>query len=330
MKLQSFVFAALATALVVEASNPLAAGHGRLARRSQPTTKRCKARTPPKADDSSASTGNSFAASNDNKGDSNNSGKANDSQANSNTDDNNKANNDGDKSSSDGNKGNSGGNKGNNSGHSSDGGILSGSFDISAIAGPNGDIDEFNRGIDGAGWNPPYLGINDIKVVDLADALSKSDSPFHACAPYVDQFYRYGGANNIPPIMLASFAMQESSCNPHTVGGAGEQGLMQLTHEKCVNAPNGDCQDPDYNIKTGAEYFARTLKDKGGDLLQAIGSYNGWFKGMTYSDATAAANTGCCRCQNNLDYLQQFLNGWCQNVNAYSMKLGKYFNLDRC
>jgi membrane-bound lytic murein transglycosylase MltF len=47
----------------------------------------------------------------------------------------------------------------------------------------------------------------------------------------------------VPAILLASFAMQESSCNPNTVGGAGEQGLMQLTSDKCVGTPNGNCQD---------------------------------------------------------------------------------------
>ena len=38
--------------------------------------------------------------------------------------------------------------------------------------------------------------------------------------------------------------MQESSCNPHTVGGGGEQGLMQITKDKCGGAPGGNCQDP--------------------------------------------------------------------------------------
>lgn len=37
--------------------------------------------------------------------------------------------------------------------------------------------------------------------------------------------------------------MQESSCNPHTVGGGGEQGLMQITRDKCGGAPGGNCQD---------------------------------------------------------------------------------------
>lgn len=38
--------------------------------------------------------------------------------------------------------------------------------------------------------------------------------------------------------------MQESSCNPETVGGAGEQGLMQITKDKCNGAPGGNCRDP--------------------------------------------------------------------------------------
>lgn len=37
--------------------------------------------------------------------------------------------------------------------------------------------------------------------------------------------------------------MQESSCNPGTVGGAGEQGLMQITKDKCGGAPGGNCKD---------------------------------------------------------------------------------------
>lgn len=47
----------------------------------------------------------------------------------------------------------------------------------------------------------------------------------------------------VPPILVASIAMQESTCNANTVGGAGEQGLMQLTQDKCGSAPNGNCRD---------------------------------------------------------------------------------------
>ncbi|KAG1808194.1 glycoside hydrolase family 23 protein [Suillus subaureus] len=124
--------------------------------------------------------------------------------------------------------------------------------------------------------------------------------------------------------------MQESSCNPSIVGGAGEQGLMQLTSDKCVGAPNGDCQDVDFNIGAGAKFFSQLLDENDGNLLSSIEIP----VLMVYvqADATAAAHGGDCREQNNLDYLHQFLNGWCQNINAYQHDplLGKYFNLNVC
>ena len=101
--------------------------------------------------------------------------------------------------------------------------------------------------------------------------------------------------------------MQESSCNPETVGGGGEQGLMQITKDKCGGAPGGNCKDPvgiqiilssslplfwerrpgnsglqDFNIGAGAKFFSETLNNNGGSLLLTIGDYNGWFSGMTY------------------------------------------------
>jgi hypothetical protein len=38
----------------------------------------------------------------------------------------------------------------------------------------------------------------------------------------------------------------------------------------------------DYNIKTGAEYFANLLAANNGDVFTTIGEYNGWHPGMTY------------------------------------------------
>ncbi|KAJ7163599.1 lysozyme-like protein [Mycena crocata] len=201
---------------------------------------------------------------------------------------------------------------------------------ITSDAGPNGSLDWLNCGITDGGWNPPRMTVDQIVAVDLAQALKSPDTPFSACAKYVRMFEKYANMYGLKPIMLASFAMQESSCNPATIGGGGEQGLMQLTKDKCGGAPGGNCLDPDFNIKTGAKFFAQTLDDNGGDLLLSIGMYNGWFKGLTVGKAKAAQHTACCRCQNNLDYLHQFMNGWVQNVNAYSHNLGKYHNLDVC
>ncbi|KAL1674105.1 glycoside hydrolase family 23 protein [Schizophyllum commune] len=204
--------------------------------------------------------------------------------------------------------------------------------DISATAGPNGRIEWLNCGLNDGGWHPPFVTINDVVTVDLNEAIQKPDSPFKACQDFVWAFQQYGNENGIPPIMLASFAMQETTCNPNTVGGNGEQGLMQITQDKCGGAPGGNCKDVAYNVRTGAEYFKGVLDSNGGDLLQSIANYNGWRVGMTYGDATAAQWNGNCFAQNNLDYLHQFLNGWCQNIDAYTHQppLGQYFNLNAC
>jgi len=198
--------------------------------------------------------------------------------------------------------------------------------------GPNGSIDWLNCGLTNGGWNPPYVHISDIISVSLSTAVESGNGPFLACSNYVHLFEQYGNQYNIPGILLAAFAMQESSCNPNAVGRAGEQGLMQITDDKCGGAPNNNCQDPDFNIRTGAKFFADTLDGNGGDLLLSIGRYNGWSRGLTLAEATAAAKTSCCFCQNNCDYLHQFLNGWLQNIDARnsSLPLGKYFNLDVC
>ncbi|KAF8520453.1 glycoside hydrolase family 23 protein, partial [Hysterangium stoloniferum] len=212
-----------------------------------------------------------------------------------------------------------------------------------ATSGPNGREDWLNCGLHDGGWSPPYITIKQgehipsynllsVIAMDLDQAINSDGSPFKQCSDYIYLFKKYGNQHGIPPIMIASFALQESSCKPDTVGGAGEQGLMQLTKDKCGNAPGGNCRDPDYNVKTGAQFFADTLASNGGDVLVSIGRYNGWVKGFTYGQATAAAYGPCCRCQKNVDYLQQFLNGWLQNKNVYGgwPRIGKYFNLDVC
>jgi len=202
------------------------------------------------------------------------------------------------------------------------------STNVTKISGPNGSIDWINCGITGSGWTPARVEIEQLVTVSLASARNTAFVP---CSDnIIATFEKYGAINNIPSILLASFAMQESGCNASAVGGAHEQGLMQITRDKCGDAPNGNCQDIDYNIKTGTEYFANILAAKNGDVFETVGTYNGWYPGMTYFDATNAASTSCCRCQNNLDYLHQIVNGWLQGRNAYEAGMGKYFNLDIC
>lgn len=191
---------------------------------------------------------------------------------------------------------------------------------------PNGNIDWLNCGISksdpSSKWTPPKIAIHEVVVKDL-----DSNGIFAPCAQYFPLFEKYGQQNDIPPIFLASFAMQESSCQANAVGdNGGAFGLMQITADKCTSGVS--CSDPDYNIKTAAKYFRDTLDSVNGDLLLAIGQYNGWPSGMSYQQATAAANSGCCVCQNNLDYQNQMLNYWAQGKDASQAKV--YNNLAVC
>jgi len=197
-------------------------------------------------------------------------------------------------------------------------------------SGPNGRLDWLNCGISksdpSAGWKPPKIHIDDAVVKDLSEC---ADTLFSACKPFQSLFEDAAKKYNIPAIFLAAFASEESSCNPNASGDNGDAfGLMQITSDKCGGAPNGNCNDPAFNVDRGASYFASLLQQNNGDLLQSLGSYNGWSVGMSFNSATAAANGGCCQCQNNLDYCHQFLNGWAQCIDGN--KLASYNNLASC
>jgi membrane-bound lytic murein transglycosylase MltF len=75
-----------------------------------------------------------------------------------------------------------------------------------------------------------------------------ADGVFAPCKDYIDKFNAYGNQYNgklhteylapanlslVHPIMLASFAMQESTCNAGATGGNGEAGLMQISPPNC-------------------------------------------------------------------------------------------------
>ncbi|ELU37088.1 SLT domain-containing protein [Rhizoctonia solani AG-1 IA] len=163
----------------------------------------------------------------------------------------------------------------------------------------------------------------DLRYKDLGAELASGNSIFKNCAQYWDAIDDASG-ETVPAIMIASIMMQESSCNKDTVGGGGEQGLMQITHEKCAGAPGGNCRDPWFNIHTGARYLKGQVDANGGNVLK-----NGWVDGMTIDSATAARWSACCSsCFPSS--LHQFLNGWLQGKDAYSNGLGVYNNLAVC
>jgi len=191
-------------------------------------------------------------------------------------------------------------------------------------AGPNGAEWWLNCGVDSnGGWHPPTITADQVISKKLDDVID--GSVFSPCKAHLQYFNQYGKQYNIPPIMLASFALQESSCNANIKGGDGI-GLMQITSDKCGGAPGGNCADPSFNIKTGAAYFRTVVDSHNGNLVQSVGEYNGWDIGMTV--AKAKEMPGGCVTQRNLDYLHQLFNGWLQGVDGSEM--GTYNNLANC
>jgi soluble lytic murein transglycosylase-like protein len=99
---------------------------------------------------------------------------------------------------------------------------------------------------------------------------------------------------------------------------------MQVTGEKCPSQDDS-CLDPNTNIMIGAQYFARTVDQNGGNLAQAMGMYNGWvpFGTTEYT----ANNVATCGQRNNLDYLHMVFNGFMQGRNPRdSPAMGTFFN----
>jgi len=180
-----------------------------------------------------------------------------------------------------------------------------------------------------AGWDPPYVSIDDIVTVTLEEAMSAVGTPFSACQDYVQYFEQWGTEYGIPSIILASIALQESSCDDGATGAGGTTGLMQISLDKCTGAPGGNCYDASFNIQAGAKYLSDTIAQEGGNFLLALGEYNGWYIGMTVQKVLAVQYS-CCGCMQNLDYLQQSLNGWFVGKDAYGLGLGSYQNLAVC
>lgn len=198
---------------------------------------------------------------------------------------------------------------------------------------PNGSESWLNCGISKGNpsgkWQPPKgVTIDHITTVSIEHALA-TNSVWEPCKPFIPLFERIGKETNLPAILLASFALQESTCNPHVLGdNNGAFGLMQITQDKCNGMDAKGCSDPEYNVRTAAEYFNKEMSNRGGEFLEALGAYNGWYPGLSFSGATAAAYGDCCVCQQNLDYLHQMTNGWLMGKTGYEM--GSYKNLAVC
>ena len=125
--------------------------------------------------------------------------------------------------------------------------------DVRATTGPNGQQAWLTCGISledkTSGWNPPNATIDQVITLEggLRAAVKMDGSPYKACTDYLEIFEAAGGEFGskhpalvsmsssflmlcqVPPLFIAAFALQESSCNPTTMGQGGEAGMMQIS-----------------------------------------------------------------------------------------------------
>lgn len=114
-------------------------------------------------------------------------------------------------------------------------GLSGATSSITKTTGPNGAMDFLNCGLySSGGWTPPMVTIDQISAQSLDEAIAEDGSPFKACKPYVSLFDKYAAQNGLPPILVASIAMQESSCNAGSEWNVTQEcvTLLMITFEK--------------------------------------------------------------------------------------------------
>jgi hypothetical protein len=177
----------------------------------------------------------------------------------------------------------------------------------------NGAESSINRGIEAAGWDPPMLKLAEVRTIGLDEFCAK----FKSAAKYKEFFIAAGLKYEVNPTLLAAMAMEESHCDPTVSDGgnpANAGGIMQIQ-----GTPEKGSADPATNIMQGAHELRNHIEESKGNVLEAIGSYNGWKRGLVVATMIHPPWGGASM---NLDYIHQILNGWCQGIDGYS--IGSY------
>ncbi len=162
------------------------------------------------------------------------------------------------------------------------------------------------------------LTLEKVQTIELAEFCRR----FPDAAKYRAFFAAAGQKYHIPPTLLAAIAMEESHCDPGVSDSgnpANAGGIMQIQgqDEKGV-------ADPAQNILQGARELRHHLDDAKGNVLEAVGAYNGWKKGLVVQTMIHPPWGGASM---NLDYVYQVLNGWCQGIEGYSIgEFNKKYN----
>ena len=99
--------------------------------------------------------------------------------------------------------------------------------------------------------------------------------------PYRDIVESAAASASVDPLLVVAVMREESGFVPEARSHAGAVGLMQLMPETArwmaakARRAEGDLQDPDYNIRLGAEYLGYLQKQFDGDTHKVLAAYNG-------------------------------------------------------
>jgi len=98
---------------------------------------------------------------------------------------------------------------------------------------------------------------------------------------YLEILTRHAEQTGLPPAIADAVIRVESSFNPHSVGGVGEVGLMQVRPETAAmlgfSGGVTDLFEPETNILYGVRYLARAWQLAQGDVCRALMKYRaGW------------------------------------------------------
>ncbi len=175
----------------------------------------------------------------------------------------------------------------------------------------NGEEGAINAGIEApGGWAPPMLKMEKLKTIRIEEFCRT----FKDAAKYREFFVAAGAKYRINPTLLAAIAMEESHCDPG-VGDSGNPanagGIMQIQGQDEKGS-----SDPATNVMQGARELRKHLDESHGNVLEAVGSYNGWQRGLVVKTMIHPPWGGASM---NLDYVHQVVNGWCQGVDGYNI-----------
>lgn len=110
-------------------------------------------------------------------------------------------------------------------------------------------------------------------------STTANNAPIASAKDYAPVVNKYAQESGVSPSLINAMIHTESAFNPNARSAVGAQGLMQLMPGTAKEMGTSNGFNPEENIRGGARYIAKQIKDFG-DLDTALMAYN-WGPGNT-------------------------------------------------